>query len=144
MSDDGEADSHLRRVDPALTKRALNQIKRIEKRLRDGDQLTDWEEEFVESVKARLKQYGSAFADPDKGALNAPLSLRQGLTLKAMRKKAKPKQETPEATDGVQAKPRKPLARRGGLKTKRPMKRSAWGLRRRPQKQLNAEDAEEG
>ena len=56
MADGEDADSHLRRVDPALTKRAIRRLKRIEKRLKDAEKLTDWEAEFVESVSARLKQ----------------------------------------------------------------------------------------
>ena len=51
--------------------------------------LTAWESEFLDDVGTRVKTYGRAFADPDKGAINSTLSLRQGLKLKEIRKKAR-------------------------------------------------------
>jgi len=59
-----------------------------------GNPLSDWEAEFLETVSERVKTYGRAFADPDKGAMNGTLSLRQGMKLKEIRKKvqtSKPK-----------------------------------------------------
>lgn len=52
-----------------------------------GIDLTEWEGEFIEGVSERVKTYGRAFADPDKGAMNGTLSLRQGLKLREIRKK---------------------------------------------------------
>lgn len=53
--------------------------------------LSEWEEEFVTSVEQRLNEYGSAFADPEKGPLDEPLSRLQELKLKEIEKKAKGK-----------------------------------------------------
>ncbi len=53
-----------------------------------GVDLSDWEAAFLESVADRVKTYGRAFADPDKGAAGGTLSLRQGVKLKEIRKKA--------------------------------------------------------
>lgn len=36
--------------------------------------LSAWEEDFLASLEARLDAYGSAFADPEKGDLDEPLS----------------------------------------------------------------------
>ena len=52
-------------------------------------ELSEWEGEFLGSVEDRLKTYGRAFGDPDKGAPGAPLSLRQGIKLKEITAKAK-------------------------------------------------------
>ncbi len=52
-----------------------------------GVDLSEWEAEFLESVAGRVKTYGRAFADPDKGASGGTLSLRQGVKLKEIRKK---------------------------------------------------------
>ncbi|ESQ76323.1 hypothetical protein [Asticcacaulis sp. AC402] len=54
-----------------------------------GVELSPWESEFIEDVALRIKTYGRAFADPDKGAMNGTLSVRQGLKLKEIRKKAR-------------------------------------------------------
>ena len=56
---------------------------------RAGVDLSDWEGEFLGSVSQRVKTYGRAFADPDKGASGGTLSLRQGVKLKEIRRKAK-------------------------------------------------------
>lgn len=120
-----------RRVDPALTKRALSALKRAaDKAKLSKEGLTDWEAEFLGSVEERLVKFGSAFADPDKGQLSAPLSLRQGLKVRQISKKgeveggkkahagfrAKDKPKTATAAKPVKpAKPRKPLARKTGL-----------------------------
>jgi hypothetical protein len=50
--------------------------------------LSEWESEFIDGVTERVKTYGRAFADPDKGALNGTLSWRQGVKLKEIRRKA--------------------------------------------------------
>lgn len=120
-----------RRVDPALTKRALSALKRAaDKAKLSKEGLTDWEAEFLGSVEERLTKFGSAFADPDKGQLSAPLSLRQGLKVRQISKKGeaeggkKPRagfkaKDKPKAATAAKptkpAKPRKPLARKTGL-----------------------------
>lgn len=54
-----------------------------------GLDLTEWEAEFLNDVKTRVETYGRAFFDPDKGAMGGTLSLRQGLKLKEIRRKAR-------------------------------------------------------
>ncbi len=114
-----------RRVDPALTKRALSALKRAaEKAKLSPEGLSEWEAEFLGSVEERLKTYGSAFADPDKGQLSAPLSLRQGLKIRQINRKGLKKTEA-ATQDGdkpkpeIKFKPRKPLSRKTGLKPTR-------------------------
>jgi hypothetical protein len=73
----------------AATIRALEKAKR--ESAEQGIDLSDWENEFIEGVSERVKTYGRAFADPDKGAMNGTLSMRQGQKLKEIRKKVQAK-----------------------------------------------------
>ena len=70
----------------ASTIRALEKARRAA--AEQGVELSEWENDFIEGVTERVKTYGRAFADPDKGAMNGTLSLRQGIKLKEIRKKA--------------------------------------------------------
>lgn len=54
-------------------------------------QLSEWEAEFLDSVETRLETHGSAFADPEKGALNEPLSALQAQKLKEIDRKTRGK-----------------------------------------------------
>ena len=56
---------------------------------KSGAKLSDWEGEFLGSVEGRLKTYGRAFADPEKGALASSLSIRQTVKVKEIAAKAK-------------------------------------------------------
>jgi hypothetical protein len=84
----------------AAKRAALNALKRT-RRLAEkaGVELSDWEGEFLGSVSERVKTYGRAFGDPEKGAPGEALSAMQHVKLKEIAAKAKG--ET------------KPLARRG-------------------------------
>ncbi|MEQ9315767.1 MAG: hypothetical protein RLN72_07930 [Henriciella sp.] len=67
----------------------------------EGPPLSDWEKEFLEEVEERIETYGSAFADPEKGNLEEPMSALQTRKLKEIDKKARGKG--------------------GGLKTRKPL-----------------------
>jgi hypothetical protein len=68
---------------------ALNALKRARRAAdRAGVDLSAWEGEFLGSVAARVSTYGRAFADPEKGAPGAALSMRQGVKLKEIAAKA--------------------------------------------------------
>jgi len=73
----------------AAKRAALNALRRA-KRAADkaGIELSDWEGEFLESVTQRVKTYGRAFGDPDKGAPGTTLSVLQGVKLKEISAKA--------------------------------------------------------
>ncbi len=65
-----------------------------------GVDLSEWESEFLDGVAERVKTYGRAFADPDKGAMTGTLSLRQGVKLREIRKKAQSrKTDTDDGAD---------------------------------------------
>ena len=82
----------------ALQKSTLKLLERARREAAEkGVTLSEWEGEFLESVSDRVRTYGRAFADPDKGALNGTLSLRQGVKLREIRKKAR--NSSPESED---------------------------------------------
>ena len=73
----------------AARRAALNALRRA-KRAADkaGVELSAWEGEFLDSVAQRVKTYGRAFGDPDKGAPGTSLSVMQGVKLKEISAKA--------------------------------------------------------
>ena len=74
----------------AAKRAALNALKRARRTAdRAGITLSEWEGEFLGSVEGRIKTYGRAFADPEKGAPGQPLSMMQTVKLKEIVKKAK-------------------------------------------------------
>jgi hypothetical protein len=74
----------------ALQKQTLRLLEKAKlEAAQNGIDLSEWEGDFLDSVSERVKTYGRAFADPDLGAMGGTLSLRQGLKLKEIRKKAR-------------------------------------------------------
>ena len=69
---------------------ALNALKRAQRQAdRAGVKLSEWEGEFLGSVTDRLKTFGRAFGDPEKGAPGEALSALQTVKLKEITAKAK-------------------------------------------------------
>ena len=69
---------------------ALNALRKAKRAAdRAGVKLSEWEDEFLGSVADRVKTYGRAFGDPEKGDPNMPLSVMQGVKLKEIAKKVK-------------------------------------------------------
>ena len=66
--------------------RALAKARRTA--LKAGVTLSEWEGEFLGSVEDRVKTYGRAFADPEKGVAGAALSILQRIKLKEIASKA--------------------------------------------------------
>jgi hypothetical protein len=93
---------------------ALNALKRAQRKAaRHGVTLSSWEDEFLGSVEERIKTYGRAFADPEKGAPGQALSAMQAVKLKEIAVKAggaKPK------LPGLRARP----GPRGGFRRSAP------------------------
>lgn len=68
----------------------LNALKRVRRQADRADvKLSDWEGEFLGSVEERVKTYGRAFGDPEKGAAGEALSMLQAVKLKEIAAKAK-------------------------------------------------------
>ncbi len=69
---------------------ALNALKRAKRQAdRAGVELSEWEGEFLGSVADRVKTYGRAFGDPEKGAPGQALSALQAVKLREIAAKAK-------------------------------------------------------
>lgn len=69
---------------------ALNALKRAQRQAdRAGVELSDWEGDFIASVSQRVKTFGRAFGDPEKGAPGQALSALQNVKLKEIAAKAK-------------------------------------------------------
>ena len=77
----------LRQASADAAVKALRRAKRLAAKA--GVPLTEWEGEFLGSVEERVRTYGRAFGDPEKGAAGAALSARQALKLKQIVKKTK-------------------------------------------------------
>ena len=92
-------------------------------------ELSAWEGEFLESVEERVKTYGRAFADPDKGAPGATFSALQGVKLKEIAAKAGGKAQSGEKRAGE----KRAGEKRDGRFGRRPPKRSGRGFGRKPE-----------
>lgn len=82
-----------REIDDRKKRKALRKLRQAADRAQaeGGPGLSDWEQEFVEEVETRIETYGSAFADPEKGSLDEPLSALQSRKLKEIDKKSRGK-----------------------------------------------------
>lgn len=104
-----------REIDEKKTRKALRRLARAKQAAEsseaDASKLSEWEDEFLDSLEERLDRFGSAFNDPDKGDLDNALSARQGLKLREIEKKAK-------------GKDRKPMSRGSGFRRKTPQRRT--------------------
>lgn len=108
-----------REVDERKKRAALRKLRKAaqlaEKGL--GPPLSDWEREFLEEVEGRIEKFGSAFADPMKGAEGEALSSLQQAKLREIDKKARGKPSR-------------------GLQTRKPM-----GMKRKPFPRARDHDA---
>jgi hypothetical protein len=90
----------------AAKRAALNALKRARRQAeRAGVKLSDWEGEFLGSVSERVKAFGRAFGDPEKGAPGEALSALQHVKLKEIAAKAKG-EKAPLQRRGFRRKPK--------------------------------------
>jgi hypothetical protein len=78
--------------DPRLAakRQALNALAKARRiAARTGVALSEWEGEFLGSVEDRVKTFGRAFGDPEKGGPGMALSTLQSVKLKEIVVKAK-------------------------------------------------------
>ena len=103
-----------REIDERKKRKALRKLRKAAELAEAGlgPPLSDWEREFLEEVEERIEKYGSAFADPNKGNLEEPLSALQSRKLKEIDKKARGK-STGGFKRGSGFKSKKPAPKRG-------------------------------
>ncbi len=82
-----------RDIDERKKRKALRKLRKAQALAEQGlgPPLSDWETQFLEEVEARIEKYGSAFADPEKGGKDEPLSALQNVKLREIDKKARGK-----------------------------------------------------
>jgi len=82
-----------REVDERKKRKALRKLRKAAELAArgEGPPLSDWERAFLEEVEQRIEEFGSAFADPDKGSLEEPMSALQTQKLREIDKKARGK-----------------------------------------------------
>ena len=82
-----------REIDERKKRKALRKLRKAAMLAEQGlgPELSDWEKQFLEEVEERIETYGSAFADPEKGGADEPLSALQSIKLKEIDKKARGK-----------------------------------------------------
>ena len=86
----------------------LRALKKAERTAaREGVELSTGEGEFLTDVADRVKTYGRAFADPDKGDPGQALSQRQALKLRQITSKAKGESPFPSRAKRFGRKPDK-------------------------------------
>lgn len=133
-----------RDVDERKTRKALRKLRAAKTRAEagTGPELSEWEEDFLNSLEARLEQYGSAFSDPEKGDREEPLSVLQAMKVREIDKKTRgkggggfsrgpglsrrsvarpaensaPEPEAPTAESRAEAEPAAPEARRAAFR----------------------------
>lgn len=82
-----------REIDERKKRKALRKLRKAAMLAEQGlgPPLSDWEQQFLEEVEERIETYGSAFADPEKGGRDEPLSTLQTIKLREIDKKARGK-----------------------------------------------------
>ena len=78
---------------------ARRKLERLHKTLSETGEISDYENEFGESVIERLDKFGSAFSDLEKGRSGEALSFAQKRVVAAMNKKVKELKKKPDESD---------------------------------------------
>jgi len=88
-----------RKTRERAARNARRKLERLHKTLSDKGEITDFENEFGESVVERLDKFGSAFNDREKGRPGDALSFAQKRVVAAMNKKVKDLKKKPALSD---------------------------------------------
>lgn len=78
---------------------AQRKLERLHRTLKDKGEISDFEDEFAESVAERLDKFGSAFQDREKGRPGDALSFAQKRVVAAMNRKVKDLKKNPQTED---------------------------------------------
>lgn len=102
---------------------AKRKLERLQAKLKESGELTEWEGEFAESVSQRIDEYGAAFADLQKGRPGDALSFAQKRVVASLNKKVKDARKAArvKTSNGQDAEPEPPrYKRRSSFKSKAP------------------------
>ena len=89
-----------RKTRERAARNARRKLERLHKTLTDKGEITNFENEFGESVVERLDKFGSAFNDREKGRPGDALSFAQKRVVAAMNKKVKELKKKPTESNG--------------------------------------------
>ena len=84
-------------------KNSRRKLERLHRTLSEKGEISDFENEFGESVMERLDKFGSAFSDLEKGRSGEALSFAQKRVVAAMNKKVKELKKKPKPSDDPDA-----------------------------------------
>jgi len=90
-----------RKMRERAARNARRKLERLHKTLSEKGEITDFENEFGESVVERLDKFGSAFNDREKGRPGDALSFAQKRVVAAMNQKVKDLNKKPVQVDGL-------------------------------------------
>ena len=107
---------------------AKRKLERLRKKLKDTGEITEWEDEFSESVTERLDEFGSAFNDREKGRPGDALSFAQKRVVASMNKKVKEarkakrlqSESSAECNEDADRSAKKTYKKRSSFKSKKP------------------------
>lgn len=102
---------------------AQRKLERLQRTLKEQGEISEFEDEFAESVSERLDRFGSAFQDREKGRPGDALSFAQKRVVAGMNRKAKDLKKRPasESDDDKLERPRYERNQpRSSFKSKRP------------------------
>lgn len=120
LAKDAERERHNQKMEKARVRKARaaqRKLKKAKLELEKPGEITDWEDEFIDSVDERLDKYGAAFQDREKGGMSEALSNKQKQVLAQMRRKARDKgKQSPDSAKSSKPKPRSSFKIKSGSK----------------------------
>lgn len=120
LAEDAERERRAQKQEKTRIRKARaaqRKLKKAKAELEKLGEISDWEEEFVDSVDERIDKYGSAFQDREKGGFSEALSHRQKQVLAQMRRKARDKgKQSPDSGKSTKLKPRSSFKNKSGFK----------------------------
>lgn len=99
---------------------AQRKLQRLQRTLKEQGEISDFEDEFAESVTDRLDQFGSAFQDLEKGRPGDALSFAQKRVVAAMNRKVKDLKSRPAGEDDDEGGTRPRSKARSSFRSKKP------------------------
>lgn len=111
---------------------AKRKIARLHAKLTELGHISEFEDEFGESVLERLDKFGSAFHDREKGRAGDALSIAQKQVVARMKKKVKDLTAKQKAGKGLEPDPDADYVRTADRWKKEPQKRGGFKSKRKP------------
>lgn len=111
---------------------AKRKIARLHAKLTELGHISDFEDEFGESVLERLEKFGSAFHDLEKGRAGDALSIAQRQVVARMNKKVKDLKNTQKISDAQETDPDADYVRTADRWKNENAKKSSFRSKRKP------------